>query len=188
MSREQQLAGTWKPRHDWEKPVKGDTLEQLEADKKLFAKFHQQYAIINSYYPELPDIASAIYLDNVLKQNEQTYPAIDWRKMYTEFEETDIDYDTPIWQLVKIRLVSKELSKGCKAYGITRAIDLLMHTPLQYHALVEETGTDHPYIINTKMDAEDAKTDRIGENYDDLDLAHLSFVRAVIADRLWNLI
>lgn len=107
--REQQFAGTWEPQYEWEKPIEGDTPEQLKADKKLFEKFQDEYAIINDYYPELPDIASSMYVENVLKQNEQNFPDIEWRTMFHKFEDADIDYDTPIKQLVKIGLIARNL-------------------------------------------------------------------------------
>lgn len=184
--REQQFAGTWKPMYEWDKPIEGDTPEQLRADRKMFDKFLEQYSIINSYYPELPDIASSIYLSDVLGQNEKNFPDTDWRSLYKKFEDADIDYDTSVNELVKIGLIDKDMAADCKTYGLIQALDLLKNTPLQYHALIEENETDNPHVINPQMDAEDAGFDKIGKDYDSHNLAKLNFARAVIADHLWS--
>lgn len=184
--REQQFAGTWKPEFSWEKPIEGDTPEQLKADKKLFKKFQEEYGIINSYYPELPDIASAIYLTQVLDRNGKDFPETPWRNLRGKFEDADVDYDTPIKELVKIGLLDKKIAEDCKKQGFTKASDLLKNTPLQYHALVEENCTDDPGIINPLMDAEDARRPKLGDAYPPLTLASLNFARAVIADLLWG--
>ena len=185
-ARAKMLRGTWKPTYSWEKPIAGDTAEKLKADKEFFRKFKKQYEIINAYYPELPDLASSIYFDRVMKENQADFPEVDWKEMAKKYENLDFDISDPLDALRDAGLISDNILKAFKARKAYSAGQIFYGSPLQYHLFAEQYGSENFNIVNNLMDCTDNLFKDLHESLTPSELAQLNMARAIIADLYWS--
>ena len=185
--RAKMLRGTWKPRFSRETPVVDDTAEKLKADKEMFRKFKKQYQIIKAYYPELPDLASAILFDNVLKENETNFPEEDWKGMEKKYKNFDFDISQPIETLRDAGLITDSIMNAFIARNASTAGQIFYGSSLQYHLLAEQYGSGNFIVINEMMDRIDSQFNNLNESLNPSDVAHLNMARAILADLYWTL-
>ncbi len=184
--RAKMLRGTWKPKFSWETPVVGDSAEKLKADKEFFRKFKKQYDVIKDYYPELPDLAAALYFDRVMKENVENFPEVDWKGVAKKYEKFDFDGSGPIEALRDAGLISDNIMRAFKSKNTDRAGHIFYASPLQYHLFAEQYGSGNFELINGLMDYTDKLFKGFNEALSPLELAQLNMARAIFASRYWS--
>lgn len=184
--RAKMLRGTWKPKYSWETPVVGDSAEKLKADKDLFRKFKKQYEVIKAYYPELPDLASSIFFDKVIMENEANFPEIDWKGIAKKYENFDFDGSGPLETLMTAGMISENVLKAFKARNSNMAGHIFYASPLQYHLFAEQYGSGNFELINGLMDYTDKLFKDFNQSLSPLDQAQLNMTRAIFATKYWS--